>query len=94
MYGSNFIKQHSESVMVCDYQNADCSVKKQIYGVIYCDFRHTFVPYMNSGVMCAMSESCLQPPYRRLNTDLISRTSRETISEFTLLGRDYRSSRL
>ena len=41
-----------------------------------------------------MSESCLQTPYRRLNTDLISRTSRETISEFTLLGRDCRSSRL
>ena len=29
MYGSNFIKQHSESVMVCDYQNADCSVKNK-----------------------------------------------------------------
>jgi len=24
-YGSNFIKQHSETVMVRNYQNADCS---------------------------------------------------------------------
>ena len=28
IYGSNFIKQHSETVMVCgSFQNADCSLK-------------------------------------------------------------------
>ena len=27
IYGSNFIKQHSETVMVLNYQNADC-IKK------------------------------------------------------------------
>jgi len=27
IYGNNFIKQHSETVMVWNYQNADCSLK-------------------------------------------------------------------
>jgi len=30
--------------MVCNYQNADCSLRKKIL-VIYYNFRHTFVPY-------------------------------------------------
>jgi len=29
IYGSNFIKQHSETVMVWNYQNADCSLRKK-----------------------------------------------------------------
>ena len=29
MYGNNFIEQHSETVMVCNYQNADCSFKNK-----------------------------------------------------------------
>ena len=29
IYGSNFIKQHSETVMVLNYQNADCSLKNK-----------------------------------------------------------------
>jgi len=29
IYGSNFIKQHSEAVMVWNYQNADCSFRKK-----------------------------------------------------------------
>jgi len=41
---SDFIKQHSETVMVWNYQNADCSFRKKFYYVIYCNFRHTFVP--------------------------------------------------
>jgi len=41
MYGSNFIKQHSESVPVRSYQNADCSLRKKIS---LWHFRHTFVP--------------------------------------------------
>jgi len=44
IYGSNFIKQHSDTVMVWNYQNADCSLRKN-YCVIYYNFRHTFVPY-------------------------------------------------
>ena len=40
-----FIKQHSETVTVWNYQNADCSLRKKIYRVIYYNFRHTFVPY-------------------------------------------------
>ena len=40
---SKFIQQHSEAVMVRNYQNAD-SIKK-IYCVIYYNFLHTFVPY-------------------------------------------------
>jgi len=30
IYGRNFIKQHSETVMVLNYQNADCSLEKKI----------------------------------------------------------------
>jgi len=29
IHGSNFIKQHSETVMVWHYQNADCSLRKK-----------------------------------------------------------------
>ena len=29
IYGSNFIKQHSETVMVWNHQNADCSLRKK-----------------------------------------------------------------
>ena len=43
---SNFIKQHSETVMLWNYQNADCSLRKNFYRVIYYNFRHTFVTYM------------------------------------------------
>ena len=34
IYGSNFIKQHSETVVVRKYQNADCSLTKICYCVI------------------------------------------------------------
>jgi len=33
-YGSNFIKQHSETVMVWNYQNADWSLRKNIVSFI------------------------------------------------------------
>ena len=46
IYGNNFIKQHSETVMVLNYQNADCSFKnKFVVLFIYYNFRHTFVHY-------------------------------------------------
>jgi len=45
IYGSNFIKQHSETIMVWNYQNADCGLRKKNYCVIYYHFRHSFVPY-------------------------------------------------
>ena len=44
MYASNFIKQHSETVMVWNYQNADCSLRKKIYCVISFIIPHTFIP--------------------------------------------------
>jgi len=40
---SNFIKQHSETVMVWNYQNADCIEKKFIVSIIL--IFGTFVPY-------------------------------------------------
>ena len=45
--GSNFIKQHSETVTVWNCQNADCSLKKNkfIVSLIIINFRHSFVPY-------------------------------------------------
>ena len=47
IYGSKFIKQHAETVMVWNYhQNVDCSGKKKKKNcVIYYNFWHTFVPY-------------------------------------------------
>ena len=39
IYGSNFIKQHSETVMVWNYQNTDCSFKNKfilLFIVIFC----------------------------------------------------------
>ena len=30
IYGSNFSKQHSETVMVSNYQNADCNLRRKI----------------------------------------------------------------
>ena len=35
IHGSNFIKQHSETVMLRYYQNADCSLRKKNYCVVY-----------------------------------------------------------
>ena len=49
IYGNNFIKQHSETVMVRNYQNADCSLKKINFRFIYYNFRHNshgVVPYV------------------------------------------------
>ena len=45
IYVSNF-KQHLETVVGWNYQNADCSLRKKIYCVIYYNFWHTFVPYV------------------------------------------------
>jgi len=47
MYGSNFIKQQLETVVVRNYQNADCSLRKENYCVIYYNFRHIFIPCCN-----------------------------------------------
>jgi len=44
IHGSSFIKQHSETVMVLNYQNADYSLRKKIIVICY-NFWHTFVPY-------------------------------------------------
>ena len=42
IHGSNFITQHSETVMIRNYQNADCILKiNKFYCVIYYNFRHT-----------------------------------------------------
>ena len=44
VYRSNFVKQHSETVIILNYQNADCSSKK--YCVFYYNFRQTFFRYV------------------------------------------------
>jgi len=44
IYGSNFIKQHSETVVVWNYQNADCSLKNKCIVSFIVTFRHTLVP--------------------------------------------------
>jgi len=54
IYRSNFIKQHSETLMVWNYQNADCSLKKKfivsfitIFGILSfptdAEFRQTSI---------------------------------------------------
>jgi len=46
-------KRHSETVTVLNYRNADCSLRKKNYRVIYYNFRHTFVPcYDGVDVWC------------------------------------------
>jgi len=56
IYGNNFIKQHSETVMDRNYQNRDCCLgKKKIlcqkcYLLGAYNFRHTFVPYIGTTV--------------------------------------------
>jgi len=60
---SNFIKQHSETVIVRNYQNADCmQFNKNIYCVIYYNFRHTFVPYED---LCFLNCLFLVRPMQR-----------------------------
>jgi len=44
--GSNFIKQHSKTVTVWNYQNVNYMQFKKKYCVIYYNFRQTFVPYL------------------------------------------------
>jgi len=44
IHRSNFIKQHSESVMYRNHQHADCSLRKKFHRVVYCNFRQTSVP--------------------------------------------------
>ena len=44
IHRSNFIKQHSETVMVWNFWNADCILRKKFYCVIYYNFRHIFIP--------------------------------------------------
>jgi len=51
IYGSNFIKRHSETVMVWSYQNGDFSFrKKTFYCVIYYNYPQTFVSCQFSSV--------------------------------------------
>ena len=48
MYGNNFVKQHSETAMVWNYQNADCILTNKFIVPFIKIFRHTFVPYVRS----------------------------------------------
>ena len=50
IYGSNYIKQHSETVTVWNYQNADCSLRNTFYCVNYSNFWRTFDPYAFSAL--------------------------------------------
>ena len=62
IYLSNFIKQHSETVMVWNYRNADCSFrKKYIYCVMYCSIRRTFVrsPFLAALLVVAGGKSAV-----------------------------------
>jgi len=63
IYRNNFTKQHSETVMVWNYQNADCSLRKK-YSIVYYNFRHTFVPYAKgqvAAVLIAKGRTLLPP---------------------------------
>ena len=53
-HGGNFIKRHSETVMVWNCQNADCSLSNKFYCVAYYNFRHTLAP------CCALTCSSLR----------------------------------
>ena len=46
IYGSNFIKQHSETVMVLKYQHADCSLgEKKTFIVSFTIILDSFVAH-------------------------------------------------
>jgi len=38
--------------MVKNYQNADCSLRKKLYCIIYYNYRHTFVPHDRETFVC------------------------------------------
>jgi len=42
LHGSNYIKQHSETVIVGNYQNADCTLRKKIIVSFFYNFLHKF----------------------------------------------------
>jgi len=48
-YTEAILSKSTRKLLWFDYKNADCSLKKQIYCVIYDNFRHTFVHYANTG---------------------------------------------
>ena len=45
IYGSNFIEQHSETVIVLNYQGAVYSLRKKFYCDVCYNFLHTLVAY-------------------------------------------------
>ena len=54
IYGSNFVKQHSETVMVWNYQNADCSFKNKFI-VLFITIFGTLVLYGQTTSVSAYS---------------------------------------
>ena len=74
IYGSNFIKQHLETVMLWNYQNADSNLRKKFYRVIQYNFRHTFVPYK------IMKLNTTQPLFSSLQTGAIGRTVQNSLN--------------
>ena len=84
-YGNNFIKHHSETVMVWSYQNTDCSLRKKIYCVIYYNFRHTFVPYKHTEYK---NESLVVTSAYGASPLLVSRASRSAVASFSQLEAD------
>jgi len=63
--------------MVWNCQNADCSLKKLIYFVIYCNFRHTFVPcwFPRARSSCSWSQPNHQHVAEAVHVTTYARTS-------------------
>ena len=63
LYGSNIVKQHSEIVMVWNYQNADCSYKKYchllLFSTHFCSLCHTYSRSLNTEVWKWTLSYCL-----------------------------------
>jgi len=49
IYGSDFVEQHTETVMVWNYENADCCLRKKILCQLWLFSAHFRPPYFDTG---------------------------------------------
>ena len=63
IYGSNFIKQHSETVVVWNYQNADCSLRK-----ILCHLLKYSAHLLNQSIYTALEVAAVWITWPRVSS--------------------------
>ena len=59
IYGSDFVEQHTETVMVWNYENADCCLRKKILCQLWLFSAHFRPPYFDTArLSCWASVTC------------------------------------